>query len=374
MPSNNFMQNYRIELIDSTASFRLKKEEWLKLENSIEDVQIFNSYEFLYNFWEVFEKLNDHKFGYKKELKILFLYQDDKLKAIMPLTLIWRKRKKIIGVKYLEFLGQQFFTSYMDIISVNITNEEFLFLMKWINENISYDLFNLELLTEKSIFKKYCKNKNLYAYNYSPEIDIKEFTSYENFKLNHISSNYRRVINNSYNKLKTDNIRCDVVWKKFEERDLDLLNSLSESKLKDGKYNIYDDVQKKEFVRRIYTVFNADVSYIKFNDVYASYQIYIYYRDQSMWFDISFDRDFGKYRPGILQYDIGLKNSFEKRHLRNILGYGYDQNKVGISNRLYKLYNFVQKGNGLFSSVWYKEKITAASASEKFILENSIKQ
>jgi hypothetical protein len=364
------VNNYRIELIDSTESFTKKKDEWLLFESTLNNVSIFNSYNFLFLFWILIEKTVDHKFGYKKKLQLIFLYNDKELLAILPLCLLSRKRKKIIIVKYLEFLGQQFFTSYMDIISKNLEKESFEFIHKWIKKNISYDIINLELLTEHSNLAKYLNHSWMYEYNYSPEIIISNFTSYEEFKTERLSGNYRGMINNSYNKLKKDQYNFETIRKKFDDTDLDLIYPISKSKLIDGKYNIYDDANKREFARKIYELFNAEISYIKLNNRIVSYQIYIYYREQSMWFDISFDREFAKYRPGILQYDIGLSNSFKNNIKRNILGYGNDQNKIGICTHKYILYNYIEKGNTILSSFWYKEKVKVATLLEKQLLEN----
>ncbi|MEY4703416.1 MAG: hypothetical protein RIR96_1313, partial [Bacteroidota bacterium] len=73
-----------------------------------------------------------------------------------------------------------------------------------------------------------------------------------------------------------------------------------------------------------------------------AYQVYLYYKNQCMWFDLSFLREFRELRPGILIYAEGLRYNFD---FLNILGYGEDQNKLGIANVHSKVYFYRRSGS-----------------------------
>lgn len=358
-----------VKQIESTRLFNEVREEWKNLELKVPNLTIFSSYDFLFNFWLHFENFCYSKFGFKKKLKLLFVYQNDILIAILPLCLITKRRKKIFNVTYLELLGQQFFTSNLDIIAINWNREIYEFILVWISKNIKYDILNFELVTENS---KLFDLNDKFFYNISPEIILDQNTDYEFFKRDLMSPNFRGILNNSLNKLKKNKIELKSIWKNFELTDLSNVEYLSSSKLKDGKYNIYDFKEMRDFALSIYNSFNATIGYTLFNDKITSYQIYIYFRDQCMWFDISYDRDFSKYRPGILQYKLALENLLNSDIKINILGYGFDQNKIGICNAYKKLYNILKPGNKLLSKYWYKEKKLAAKEAEKLALEKKI--
>ena len=104
---------------------------------------------------------------------------------------------------------------------------------------------------------------------------------------------------------------------------------------------------------KVYYGKDAKLSYLKLGEDIISYQIYLSYRDQSMWFDISYDREHREYRPGIIQYDIGLSESYKNSSFRNILGWGDDQHKLGFCNNFFILHAFILKGNRFLSIIWY---------------------
>ncbi|MFN7912494.1 MAG: hypothetical protein ACK5QC_11775 [Bacteroidota bacterium] len=360
---------FSIKQIETTQLFNEVGEEWKNLELQVPNLAMFSTYDFLFSFWLYFENFNHSKFGIKKKLKLLFVYQNNTLSAIVPLCLIVKKRKKVFNVSYLELLGQQFFTSSLDIIAKNWNKEIHEFLQDWIFKNIKYDILNFELITENSkLFNSFDLNDKFF-YNISPEIILDQNTNYDFFKSHVMSPNYRGILNNSVNKLKKNKIELKFIWKDFELNDLSNIEYLSSSKLRDGKYNIYEYKEMRDFVISINKSFNAKVGYVLFNDKITSYQIYLYFRDQCMWFDLSYDRDFSKYRPGILQYNLALENLLNANIKINTLGYGFDQNKISICNSYKKLYNVIKPGNKLLSKYWYKEKKIAAKEVEKLALE-----
>lgn len=360
---------YKFKLIENLNGFKEIKNDWEKFEKQISDLSIFSTYNFLYNFWLSFQNFSHAKFGVERKLKIILIYNKNELHAILPLCIITKKRKKVFRVKYLELLGQQFFTSTLDIISKNWRLEGNEPTSNWIKKNIKYDILNFELVSEKSKLLHFTDKSRNYFYNISPEIILEESIDYLSYKKGLMSSNFRGILNNSINKIKKENITYETIWKNFEITDLETIEFISASKLKDGKYNIYSFKEMSKFALKIYELFNAKIGYIILNNKIVSYQVYIFYNNQCMWFDISYDREFAKYRPGILQYNLALENLLKTEITHNILGFGFDQNKMGIINAHQKLFNVIKPGNGLLSRYWYNEKIKGAKKAQKIALE-----
>lgn len=357
----------RVELIDTDEKFAARKAEWIAFENQINNIQLFYSFEFLFPFWISFKNVINHKFGNTKTLYILFFYKRNCLTGIFPFCIITRKRKIIFNVKYLEFVGQQFFANYMDIITNSMNSDDLNYVLKWINYNTKVDIINLGYIPDFSILKKIGEQHNFFPFSYSPEAHFKNNKSFLEYKRNVLTTNYRGIVNNALNRIKKENLSFEVIFKKYEHEDLSEIIKISESKLKDGKYNVYGDPYKFDFIKKIYTNFNAKVCFIKLDNYLISYQIFIYYKDQNMWFDISYDRDYKKYRPGILQYIYGLMESYNNSDSRNILGWGDDFHKLGFCNQFYILNNYLKCGNGFLAPIWYYlQKKTFIQTKNKF--------
>ncbi|MES2132269.1 MAG: hypothetical protein V4506_07945, partial [Bacteroidota bacterium] len=105
-----------VEFIRSKEDFSLYRDKWLQFENTVSHKYISYSYTYLSVFWKNFLNVTE-KNVVKKELAIAVLLNNGAIEAIFPFCVITRKRKKIFRVKSLEFIGQQFFSYYSDIIA-----------------------------------------------------------------------------------------------------------------------------------------------------------------------------------------------------------------------------------------------------------------
>ena len=82
------MEN-RIELIDSKKKFYQKKKEWTDFEKLVSGLQITNTFDYLFSFWDNFELVNSHDLGQSRVLTIIFYYKNNTLKAIFPFCKIY---------------------------------------------------------------------------------------------------------------------------------------------------------------------------------------------------------------------------------------------------------------------------------------------
>ena len=99
-----------IKVISRVADFQKLQPVWNKLLLKSHSPNIFLSWEWLFNWWEVFGKDN--------ELKILSFFEDDRLVGLAPLYLRPRRLLPLITIKELLFLGTggTVRSDYMDII------------------------------------------------------------------------------------------------------------------------------------------------------------------------------------------------------------------------------------------------------------------
>jgi len=150
----------RIEVIDSFAKLKEIAPSWLKLERTVNHRNITASYDWLTVWWEVYGHYESDEIGYNKQLLILAIYDGASLKAIFPLVKLNRNRYGI-KISYVEFIGQQWGGTYLDIIANDICDNEVKFIRNWLYQNVKFDFLCLKYLPEDSALLK--DNKNLIA-------------------------------------------------------------------------------------------------------------------------------------------------------------------------------------------------------------------
>ena len=310
---------------------------WMKLQE-VSEVSIFSTYQFLECFWFNFEKFNHLKFGKKKELNVLFFYKESQLIGVLPLVKVTRLRKKVIPIKYLELLGQPFFTSYLDVVSKNIFDLNWPDIMQFIADNINFHVMNLG-----SSLYQLIGSEKLTQYSVSPMIVTEGFRDFEEYRRNGMSKNFQKILSNSANRIQKTGKSYHFQWDNYNSKShFSWVNKISESKKSDGKYNVFDYPEMRQFIEGVFNIFNAKICTLYLDNTPIAYQVYLYYHNQCMWFDLSFDRAYRDLRPGILIYEEGLKYNFG---FDNILGYGQDQNKMGMANVVTPVFLYRTAGN-----------------------------
>jgi hypothetical protein len=349
--------NYRIEALTNEKQLLEKGQEWIEFEKGINDISITYSYDYLRLFWQYFKDANTIKeLGIKRQLLILFLYKQDQLIAIFPFCRITRKRKKIFRVHSIEFLGQQIFSNYSDIITHGITKDDYHIVQKWLFRHIKFHLINLSHIPNFTKNKLSVYNNNLHPFSHSSEVVISKNQTYNQYRNEVYSSNFKQNIRTLYNRINKAGIEINISYKIFEDIDIDDLQKLAEFKKESGKKNIYDYPPNKMFLTHIYKEFNATVCFIYFNKIKVAYLINLPHKEYNFWYDISFNREYKQFWVGTLLFDSNLEESFRKREFHVLLGWGIDFIKYRFCNKFLEISNYVSKGNILLSKFWYTQK------------------
>lgn len=322
----------------------LYKEAWSDLQAKCE-VPIFSTVQFLTAYWSRFSNFNHPKFGRDKKVHVLFFFYKDDLVGVLPMMTVIRRRKKIIPLIYLELMGQHFFTSSLDILCKEDFPLNWKSVEDYIQRNIRHHVINFQLINENS--KLFCllngSAKELVKYSVSPTIVNHESLTFEAYKKTVMSVNFQKILNNSRNRFLKTNKPFHFAWENYDEAaHFDLVDKISDSKKLDGKYNVYAIKEMREFVQEIYKMFQGRICTLYLDQVPIAYQVYIYFANQCMWFDLSYDRAFRDLRPGIMIYEEGLR---EHMQFVNILGYGSDQNKLGLCNEKVSVFSYSRTGN-----------------------------
>ena len=358
--------NYKVEAIITEDQFLDRKTEWKAFEKKLGNVDFNSSYDFLVTFWQYFKDASDiQELGIARQLFILFLYKHEELIAIFPFWKIKRKRKKIFYVVSIEFIGQQVFSNYNDIIAKEITSGEFQIVNNWLYKHVKFDFIFLNHIPSFSKNIRSVYKKKIYPFNQCAEINLFADQTYQDYKHNMLSANFKHTINNAYNRINKASIRLDLIFKDFENEDIREFQRISTFKTERGKYNIYADRLKKKFLSEMYHKFETKVLYLRFDNKNISYLTYIHHNNQTIWFDMAFDTTYQKFRPGILLYDNCLKESIKDRSYYNVVGWGMDFHKR-FCNHFVTLYQYLQKGNAMGGKIWYllKEKQIIKTAEE----------
>lgn len=368
---------FKIELIRNEKDFMGKESEWKTFEKYLNHRSITMTYDYLFTFWHYFKKYDSHNLGYKRDLLILFLYKNDNLYAIVPFCKIKKRRKKLLGVKYIEFLGQQFLTNYCDIISKEMDKDGIEFLINWLYKNEKFDLINLTQIPEYSPLIEYFK-KNVYCYSACPEFSLDTYQSYQEYSQKNYSANHRQNLRTALHRINKNGMVYSELIKNLTNDDFPEIIRLARSKLEDNKYCIYDDIVKLNFSKEIYKKFDAQVCFIQLNDINVSFRTNIFFNGLKFCYDASYDRDYEFYSPGNLAVDLSIRDSFKTRVKSHSEGWGMDFYKIRFIKSLTIIYNFVFKGNTISSNFWLDEAANESSLNQakfKTILsETKLKQ
>ena len=354
----------RVEVVRNEKDFIEKEAEWKAFEKYLDHRSITITYDYLFIFWQCFKEYDSHNLGYKRELLILFLYKNDNLHAIAPFCKIKRKRKKLLGVDYIEFLGQQFLTNYCDIISKEIGKEDIEFLFDWLFDNEKFDLVNLTQIPEYSPLIKYFK-KISFCYSACPEFSLDNYQDYQEYFQRNYSANHRQNLRKALNRIYKKGMVYSELVKNLTDDDFSEIIRLSRSKLEDDKYCIYDDPAKLNFSKKIYRKFAAQVCFIQLNDIKVAFKTNIYFNGLKFCYDTSYDRDYEFCSPGNLAVDLSIRDSFQTGVKLHSEGWGMDIYKMRFIKSLTIIYNLLFKGNTMSSKFWLAESVNESSLTQE---------
>jgi hypothetical protein len=347
------MANYKIEVIQTYSDFLLKEKEWRQFENSINKLCVTQCYDFLSTYWKYFKDDPNPSFGFKRELYIIFLYHEEELVAIAPFCILHFKIKRIFTLRSVQFIGQQYFSNYCDIICDQLTKEKFDIIFEWLYQNKKFDIITLKFIPEYSLISDFNK---CFIHAYTSEFSTSSYADYADYSIKNYSKHFRNNFRNDLNRIKNDGYIFDPQIKDFSLDDMDEIMRLAKSKKKDNKYSIYENPVQNQIAIEIYNKFKAKVIFVKFKSTSVAYNVNFYFRNTKFVFDASFDRDYRFYSLGIVTMDFNIRDTFINKYDEHILGWGEDHYKSRIMKTSTMLFHLLKKGNTIFSNLLFMKK------------------
>lgn len=353
--------NYKVKFITDQHLLNQTLIEWKSFEETIADLDFYNSIDFLKI---ICESLNQSE---KIKLRIIFLYKNSELKAIFPFILKVKKRY-FISNKKLQFINQDFFSDSSDVIANDLTLHEFNYAINALKKKESFDLIHLQQVSPHS--KVYAIFKNsAYCYSQSFLFNIKDYSNYEAYEKLY-SLSHKQNLRSSKNKINKSNLTLLCFDETFKESELDTIEKISTSKLTENKSNIYSDKIKRSVIVNALNKFSGQIIYVCLNNKKVAYRVNVFFKNKKYCLDASYDREYRAYSVGILSVEFSLKNSFTLNLNSHTEGWGNDFYKKQFSTGYYYLYQIVIQGNSLLSSYFYNKTNRSMEAIQNNFLKN----
>jgi len=362
-----------IKAITTEEEFDKIKDEWLVLEEKVNNKSLTISYHFQRIWWKHFSKVNNKEFGFDKKLCILLLYNNkDNLRAIAPFCEVKRKAMKIFSYNSIEFIGQQFGADYLDLLSKDLTSEEKNYIFNWLRENRKYDLITLQYISN------YTKNFDLKSNNVTilsvcPEINGE---NYFNIRKEYYSKNLKHKLNRIRNKMKRESkiIKVKIVKGENILQYFSNIEEISGSKKLSAKKNIYDEIWKRKYVLNILEELSpySKCIFLLYNNKICAYNWGLRYNNKYYAMDASYSREIKElenYSLGNIIYDEVIKYTLSNGITNFCFGTGSESYKFRFTKNIIKVFNYFEVGNTLKARYVYKRKLQLSKKEESRFLE-----
>ena len=332
------------------------------------------------DWYKTFEKESNHVLGSRKQPYIVAAYTADKLVAIVPFLGVTRNYLNAINVRFLEFLGQQWSGMGYDIISLRTLDENFCKeLIKWAKSNLKFHYLFLKYLPKNSAFRNKLK---LFKYAGAPYVNPTSHESYDEFSQKVYTRKFREDLRRTLRRIKKDGYEMSIHKAAITEESLQSIRQVSQSKITDGKADLYSNNKKEEFHLKMYRNFTSQVLFIKFNEKIVAYGTSIDFNGVRIGIDAAFDREYRRYGVGIHCVDTVVRQSFRDGIKKLSFGMGMDQYKFQFTNQIeefYMCFDYKPGWKSLLALPYflYKLKTTHKNVSErieKFLGANSNKK
>jgi len=305
--------------------------------NDLKEIDYFgnfpsNQFNWIYNWFSVFEKVENNVLGYNKKAYIVAAYKDDQLAAVVPLVKLYRIYFKVVKIEFLEFMGQQWSSLGNDILKFDDLEECFSNeLISWIKANIKFHFLFFKYLPESSVLaNKY----RLYNYAGAPFVQVGKYDSYEVFSAKVYTRKFREDLSRTLRKIKKDGFEYKLSFEKINDESLAEIRRIAKSKEVDGKKFLYKDAEKEQFHLKMYEIFPSQVVFVKFNQQAVAYGTSIDWNGERIGIDAAFDRDYRKYGAGIHCIDALIQHSFSEKKQKISFGMGWDTYKVQFTDQI----------------------------------------
>lgn len=354
---------YKIEICRDLNQIIEREKEWKSFEKHIDNQNITSSYDWNYNFLITFMNREDNQFGYNKKLLIMFLYKEGNLIGICPFIKI-TKKKYGLRATFIEFIGQQWAATFLDILGKDLTDSEVNIFIDYIYKNEKFDVLQLKYIPDRTQNFK-VNSKGFTVLSACPYINVSNYESFDDFKDKEYSKNLKRNFIKAKNKIGNQGYTLESFSTNISDENFSEIISVSKRKLADGKHSIYLDEYKKNFVKTMIQVMESNVSLSYVNNKLSAYRLNFFYGNYKYSFDASYERDYKKFELGAHSIETSIEDSFNKKVVIHSEGTGIDPYKMKFMQGLEKIYSFTRKGNTLKSSFLYRREIKKALLTEE---------
>ncbi len=300
-----------IKIIESIEKLDDFEGQWREFEEAVRHRSLTASYDWIRTWWDCFRNIDSHEFGHNKQLLIILLFRDNTLRAIAPFTRLTRNNFGV-PISYVEFIGQQWGGTYLDIISENITDEEVNIILRWLYNNIRFDFLQLKYIPEESILHS-LRGSEMEYLSGCPEFRLSEFGTYDDYKSDVYSKKLKQNIRTAHNHIKKSGMEYSESTEEINPESLDKIIRISGAKLGDEKNSVYENTMKKDFLKRIFDRMKSDVMFIRLNGYEAAYRVNVYFNGGKFCLDAAYDRFYKKQQVGSLSVDYSIRHSFENK-------------------------------------------------------------
>jgi len=195
-----------LRLIDSIIGFKELKEDWNELYNECPNATIFLSWDWMFTWWEVFNK------SINSRLFILSLYDDNKLIGLAPFHIIDSFPKSLIQGKTICFIGSgeenkdKIVSQYADFLMKSENEDKIISAVsKYLYENKNkWDFADFQFLLENSVVSRCFTSKDTKIHtnlsHYGTRFYIRKMQSFDAF-IGQMGSRWSKMYNKKSRKL-----------------------------------------------------------------------------------------------------------------------------------------------------------------------------
>ncbi|MGK0271579.1 MAG: CelD/BcsL family acetyltransferase involved in cellulose biosynthesis [Cocleimonas sp.] len=205
----SYQVNTQLKIIESINDFENIREEWNMLYDESEKATIFSSWDWMFTWWEVFNKAINSK------LFILVIYQNEKLIGIAPFHISHSFPKSLIQGRTISFIGcgeetpDKIVSQYADFI-VRPEHESLMIssVSRYLNETKSqWDFADFLFLLDSSIISKCFKFEETKIHTdlnqYGNRFYIPHMKSFDDFQ-NQMGNRWSKMFTKKNKKLEND--------------------------------------------------------------------------------------------------------------------------------------------------------------------------
>ncbi|RUT77877.1 GNAT family N-acetyltransferase [Ancylomarina longa] len=295
-----------------------------------------NTFQWIYNWYSVFENVENNVIGYKKKPYIIAAYLNEELVAIIPLLKLTRIYCKCLRLEFIEFLGQQWSCIGEDIITLKDLDSVYIEeLIHWIKKHVKFHFIFLKYIPKSSLLNTKYK---LYHYSGAPIIPVSSYSSYEDFYTHAYAKRFRKKLQRTRRKIEKDGFRLKLSYEEINRNNFEDIKRIAKSKEIDGKNYVYEDPNKEKFHLLLYKSFPSHVMFAKFNNMPVAYVTNIDCNGVRIGLDCAFDRDYRIYGVGVQCMDCNIQECFKEHKKKFSFGVGLDEYKFQFTHKVEDYY------------------------------------